>query len=62
MVDLIERQPGIRERKSADSRARLELSIAQADAGEVVSWEEAEKWIESWGTGEEMRRPEPKRR
>jgi predicted transcriptional regulator len=61
MVNLIERQAGIQKRNSA-ARVRLELSIAQADAGELVSWEEAEKWIESWGTGHELRRPEPKRR
>jgi hypothetical protein len=49
-------------RKAAGGDCRIGVSIAQAEAAELMNWDAAEKWIESGGTKDEVRRPELKRR
>lgn len=59
MANVIDRPSNSPRARNKATESRLELSIAQADAGELVNWDAAEKWIESWGTEAEISRPEP---
>jgi len=60
MADVIEGNGETHRRGATAADARLELSISQANAGELVNWEDAETWIKSWGTKCELGRPEPR--
>lgn len=41
-------------------REAIEEAIREADeGGEFISWEATERWLKSWGTGNELPPPEP---
>jgi predicted transcriptional regulator len=42
--------------------AHVEEGMKQADEGLVVSGEDVDRWLASWGTGKELPPPKPRRR